>query len=457
MATLQEQITHWTNERAPLVSRMTEMFSPEKTFTEIQQKEYDDLAGRVTGIDGHLTRLKAADQVNMADAKPLTSVTPTATKAYSAIRVTPTLPKGAAFVRAVCADVLCHGNKHEAALYAEARWPDTPEVALYLKAAVAPGTTTDAAWASPLAQSRIVDDFVALLRPMTAIGKIQGMRRVPFNTKVPAQVGGGTYGWVGEAKPKPVTKLQFSSLTVPMHKTAGIIVITEELARLSTPSAEDVARADMIAGITAFVDAAFISPTAAAVAGVSPASITNGTTPITSSGPLNDLVAIAASFTTLNLPISNLSFIMSPNNALVLSFQKNAMGGPMFPDLTANGGTVNGLQIITSGSAGSIVVGFIPEMILYADDGGVTIDVSREASLQMADNPADPADATTVYVSLWQNNLVGLRAEWFVTWLKAIAGACKYVSGAAYALPAGALMAAEAPQSTRKGNGGEGR
>jgi HK97 family phage major capsid protein len=456
MTTIQEQITHWTGERVPLTSRMNEMFAPDKTFTEIQQKEYDELAERVAAIDGHLTRLKAAEKVNVADAKPFTATVPTpTTKAYSAIRVTPTVPPGNLFVRAVCAKILKHGNDHEAAMYAEQRWPDSPEVALFLKAAVAPGTTTDSAWAGPLMQPRIVDDFVALLRPATAIGKINGLRKVPFNTKIPAQVAGGTYGWVGEQKPKPVTKLQFSSLTVPYHKTAGIVVITEELARLSSPSAEDIVRADMIAGITTFVDAAFINPAAAAVANVSPASITNGTTPITSTGPLGDLVAIANAFTTLNLPIQNLTYIMSPNNALVLSFQKSTAGAPLFPNLSAAGGTVNGMQVVTSGSAGTNIVGLIPEYVLYADDGGVTVDVSREASLQMSDAPMDPADATTVFVSLWQNNCVGLRAEWFVTWLKAIAGACKYVSGATYTIPAGQMALAEsAPAAaSKKGNG----
>jgi HK97 family phage major capsid protein len=459
MATIQEQITHWTSERAPLAARMTEMFSPTTTLTEIQQAEYDELAGKVAGIDGQVTRLKAAAELNKAAAVPIAASTPVSqAKAYSAIRVTPTTPPGTAWVRAVCAKVVKHGNDHEAAMYAEQRWPDMPEVAMFLKAAVAPGTTTDGAWAGPLMQPRIVDEFVALLRPATAIGKIQGLRKVPFNTKVPAQVSGGTYGWVGEQKPKPVTKLQFSSLTVPYHKTAGIVVITEELARLSSPSAEDIVRADMIAGITTFVDAAFIDPTKAAVANVSPASITNGTTPITSTGPLGDLVAIANAFTTLNLPISNLTYIMSPNNALVLSFQKNSVGAPLFPNLSAGGGTVNGMQIVTSGSAGTNIIGLIPEYILYADDGGVTVDVSREASLQMADNPMDPADATTVFVSLWQNNCVGLRAEWYVTWLKAIAGAAKYVSGATYVIPAGqmALADSQSAPAAKKGNGGNG-
>jgi HK97 family phage major capsid protein len=453
MATIQEQITHWTGERAPLTSRMSEMFSPEKTLTEIQQKEYDDLAGRVQAIDGHVTRLKELENVNKSSAVPLTAAAvPTAPKAYSAIRVTPTTPPGSAFIRAACARVVKHGNDHEAAMYAEQRWPDMPEVAMFLKAAVAPGTTTDAAWAAPLVQPRVIDEFGALLRPATAIGKL-GLRKVPFNTKVPSQTAGGTYGWVGEQKPKPVTKLQFSSLTVPAHKTAGIIVITEELARLSSPSAEDLVRADMIAGITAFVDLAFTDPSKAAVANVSPASVTNGTTPITSVGPFADLVALANAFTTANMPIQNLTYIMSPNNALILSFQKNAIGAPMFPDLTAAGGTVNGMKIVTSGAVGTNVVALVPELILLADDGGITIDVSREASLQMSDAPMDPADATTVFVSLWQNNCVGLRAEWFITWLKAYAAAARYVSGTAYAIPAGTMLRESDAPKAKKSNG----
>ena len=125
MTTLQEQITHWTSERAPLATRMTEIFSPEKTLTEIQQKEYDDLAGRVTAIDGQISRLQAAAEVNKAAAVPLVTSTPAITpKAYSSIRVTPTTPPGTAFIRAACARVVKHGNDYEAGMYAEQRWPD---------------------------------------------------------------------------------------------------------------------------------------------------------------------------------------------------------------------------------------------------------------------------------------------------------------------------------------------
>jgi hypothetical protein len=122
----------------------------------------------------------------------------------------------------------------------------------------------------------IANDFIELLRPATILGKIPGLRVVPFNTKVPSQTGGGSYGWVGEMKPKPLTKLAFASVALGITKVAGIVVLTEEVIRLSNPSAEKLVRDDMVAGIAQFLDAQFIDPAVAAVAGVNPASITNG-------------------------------------------------------------------------------------------------------------------------------------------------------------------------------------
>jgi HK97 family phage major capsid protein len=342
--------------------------------------------------------------------------------------------------------MVCQGNKHEAAEYAK-RWDDsTPEVALSLKAAIAAGTTTDATWAGPLVNQTIVNDFLELLRPATILGKIPGLRNVPFNCKIPSQTAGGTYGWVGEAKPKPLTKLAFASETLGVTKVAGIIVLTEELVRFSNPSAEALVRADMVAGIAGFLDSQFIDPAVAAVAGINPASITNGApTVAATANPLADLMVLINFFAANNVPVDGVTIIMSPKNALALSFQTNLDGSPQFPGVGLNGGSYRGLNIVTSNTAGTNVVALQPGLILYADDGGVTIDASREASLQMDSAPMSPADATTVYVSLFQNNMVALRAERFVNWKRASAYAVTYLTAAAWPAPSGvALAAAEA-------------
>ena len=233
------------------------------------------------------------------------------------------MPPGTAFVRATCAQLLEKtGKVRDAAEYAK-RWDDsTPEVALYLKAAVAPGTATDATWAAPLVNQNIAKDFIELLRPATILGKIPGLRVVPFNTKVPSQSAGGTYGWVGEAKPKPVTKLAFASTSLGVSKAAGIIVLTKELIMLSEPNAEDLVRRDMIAGIAQFLDAQFIDPAVAAVAGVNPASITNGApTAAATTNPMADIMGLISHFATNNIAVDGVTFIMSAANALSLSFR----------------------------------------------------------------------------------------------------------------------------------------
>jgi len=70
----------------------------------------------------------------------------------------------------------------------------------------------------------------------------------------------------------------------------------------------------------------------------------------------------------------------------------------------------------------------------------VTIDASEQASLQMDSAPASPADATTVYVSLWQTNSIGLRAERFINWAKANANAVKYLTATAWPAPSGTTV-----------------
>lgn len=439
MATLTEQITSFETTRAAKDTARTALMNNAATKGETldaaQTDEYDGLTAEITSIDAHLVRLRALEVSNRAAAAPVVpNAAPVITKAGAApvVTVKANVEPGTAFVRMVQAIASTNGNRWEAAEYAK-RWKDTtPEVELVLRAAVAAGTTTDATWAGPLAPMQpLAAEFLALLRPATILGKIPGFRTVPFNVSVPMQTGGGTYQWVGQGAPKPVGKLTFGTTVLGITKAAGIIVITEELARTSSPSAEATIRADMIAGIAQFLDVQFIDPAAAAVAGVSPGSITNGVTPITSTGttPANartDMIALMNALTAANIPVAGSVVVMSEANALALSASLNALGQPLFPGVDITGGTAMGVKVITSQVAGNNVVLFNPGCVLLADDGGVTIDVSREASLQMDSAPMGTPDATVVMQSLWQLNLIGLRAERFIHWKKARTGCVAY-------------------------------
>lgn len=443
--TIQEQITGFENTRAAKAARMNDLMSTaaqkSETLDAAQTEEYDGLALEVKSIDAHLVRLRELEKSNVSKATPI--VTGTEGQRASELRggvpvitVKSNAPKGAAFTRAAIALLNTkNGSRPEAMVYARERWGDqAPDVELLLKAAVAAGTTLDATWAGPLAVAQpLVNEFLEMLRPATLIGKINNFRRVPFNVSVPSQTSGGTYQWVGQGSPKPVGALAFAAVTLGIAKAAGIIVLTEELVKISSPSAEETVRQDMTAGMATYLDTQFIDPSVAAVSNVSPGSVTNGTSAITTAGtsPDNartDLKALVAAFVAANLSTANAVFVMSEANAFALGSSLNALGQPLFPGMGAQGGSIFGIPVITSQSAGTTVALIDARGILMADDGGLTIDVSREASVQMDSAPTDPPVATTVLVSLWQANLVGLKAERYINWKRGRLASVKYTA-----------------------------
>ena len=231
------------------------------------QEDYDTTALEINRLDGHSPASRSAIPQHCSAAPVITD----GTRTMPSCRCGLARCAGAAFVRAMMAILRSKGDTMRALDYAKAWKDSTPEVELMVKAAVAPGDTVNPAWAGALVQIRQAEnEFLELLRPATIIGKITNLRQVPFNTQVPLQTGGGTYGWVGQGAAKPVTKLALTTTAIQFSKAAGIIVITEELAKLSSPSAEAIVRADMIAGIAQFLDAQFIDLAVVAVRNVSP-------------------------------------------------------------------------------------------------------------------------------------------------------------------------------------------
>jgi HK97 family phage major capsid protein/HK97 family phage prohead protease len=428
--TTAEHITDLEVRRSNLVAHMTALLEDDR-LDEGKQKEYDGLEAECKDIDAKLPRLRTFEKTIAAAAVPVDGPP----RAPGIIRArSRTLLPGTAFVRYCKALAASRGDTMAAISFAK-EWQDTtPEVELVLRAATGPASTVSAAWAGALVPTvqQLGSEFMELLRPATVIGRIPGLRRVPFNVQVPRQTGGGTYRWVGEGSPKPVTQLVFTTVALAQYKIAGILTFTYELARSSEPSAEQTFRDEMIAGIAQFMDAQFLDPTVAAAAGVNPASITNGVTGIpATTDPLADISNLLNTFIAANIPLAGVVLLMSEANAFLLGSQRTAMGEAVFPGVTVSGGSINGIPIIPAQAAGTNVIGVVPRYVLFADDGGVSIDVSREASLQFVDNPGVP-DATTVFRSLWQDNLVGLRAERFCAWVKGHPSAVNMITGTAY-------------------------
>lgn len=451
-----EQIAAFEATRAAKSARMDELMNGAaergETLNPAETEEYDGLAEDLKSVDAHLVRLREREKMSAAAAVPVAGNTPAeAGQARAGVHVTSVkanLPPGIRFTRYALALARGRGNLSDALAIAlgNKAWHDqTPEVETVLRAAVSAGTTTDSTWAAPLVEYQdMAAEFIEYLRPRTIIGRIAGLRRVPFKVKVPRQTAVASVGWVGEGKPKPVGSSAFDSVTLDHHKISGIIALTEELVKLSNPAAEGLAREDLASGVIQLMDLDFVDPDKAAVANVSPASIIDGVTPRAASG--TDYAAFKADVKAALQPFfdANLApsvIIMREDLALALSLMETSLGNPQFPGLSQGGGTLLTMPVVTSMNVpytedspqeGSPIIFLAAPEILLADEGQVMIDVSREASVQMNTAPDDPASASTVLTSLWQHNMVGIRAERMITWVKRRSPAAQYISAAKY-------------------------
>lgn len=446
---LEDKRKQLTEERTAIQTKAVE---DGRTKDAEEQTRFAEITSEIEAIDKELIDLKVMEKDLISAAKPVEGKTEkggsdSRSKNPVSVKNTQKSEPGIDFARYALCVAAAKGNIMQAAEIAKSRYPDNEPINLRLKAAVEAGTTLDATYAAPLVRANNFEgDFVEFLRPQTILGKfgtngIPSLRRIPFNVRIVGQTSGGAGYWVGEGAPKPLTAFDFSAVELRWAKVANIAVLTEELIRFSNPSAESLVRQALADALIARLDVDFIDPAKAAVTNVSPASITNGVTPVASSGTdadaiRADLKALWAGYIANNINPTSAVYIMSATTALSLSLMLNPLGQPEFPGVNMNGGTLNGVPVIVSeyvagDSSGGMVILVNASDVFLADDGQVAIDASREASLQMLDNPTNnsaTATATSV-VSMFQTNSVALRAERYINWAKRRPQAVAYLTG----------------------------
>ena len=461
-----EQIAALQLRRKSTSDRMSEMMTKAaeegRTFDSSEDEEYDTLAEEIKRIDSHLGRLSTHQKmmVDQSHALPGSTNLPgqgsqpaiqgqvqrgtsVEVGAGGALLVRRNLEKGIPFTRYAMALARAKGNLMQAAELAKKYDGSTPEVGIVLRAAVAAGSTSDTTWAGPLVQyNDMVSEFIEYLRPQTVLGRLTDLRRVPFNTRIPRQTAGTTGSFVGEGSPKPVGKLDFDNVTLPWAKASCIVVLSDELVRLSSPSAEALVRADLAAGISQYLDKRLLDPSFAGVANVSPASLTHAVTARASTGATlgaldDDVAYLYRQYSTNELTLTNGVWVMAPGTAINLSMMRTNQDQKAFPGLSMRGGEFYGLPVITSNNVTAGGSPTDPHMILIdqgevllADDGQMMIDMSSEASLQMNDAPSAGAQSL---VSLWQNGLLGVKVDRWIYWTKRRSAAVQFIDNANYA------------------------
>lgn len=431
-----------------------------RTLDAAESEEFDTITDELSAAEVHVKRLEVMEKSNIEKASPVQDITKSRDRAPLVAKNTEKLEPGILFARYAMCKMASQNNPQMAVEIAKARYPQHEGMVKTLdleargqkmnglmKAVVEAGTTLDPTWAAPLVDyQNFAGDFVEYLRPRTILGQfgtngIPSLNRIPFNVRIAGQTTGGNAYWVGEGAPKPLTQFDFNATELRWNKIATIAVLTNELIRFSDPSAERLVRDGLAAAVIERADIDFIDPDKAAVANVSPASITNGIAPIPSSGNTADdiradIQALWAPFIAARNAPRNAVYLMDSSTALALSMMLNPLGQAEFPGLTMNGGTFMGVPVIVSDylivdSSGGMVVLLNASDIWLADDGQVTIDSSREASLQMLNDPTNNSatGTPTTMVSMFQTNSTAFLAERYLNFARRRASAVAWLSG----------------------------
>lgn len=456
--------------QAKMSEMMTKSLESGETFDAEQTEAYEALEAEVKALQSHVEKAKKLLALEATTAKPVTEKDGADETKAMAMRHTAMvkvhqeekLEKGIAFTRYAMALADAKGDHTKAFNVAKEAFGEDSKITRILdaqskganfgkmmKAAIAAGSTltgSNATWGSELVDfNDIVTDFLEYLRPRTILGQfgvngVPSLRQIPFNVKIKGQDGAATASWVGEGLAKPVTSMSFNAVELGWYKVACIAVITEELIRFSSPSAERLVREELARAVIERIDTDFINPAKGLVAGVSPASILNGVSGIASVGTDADAVqcdlqALEEAFINANNEPDQAVYIMRPQTANVLGRMQNPLGQAQYPGISMRGGTLLGTPVIVSNYVPAGIVALVNASDIYlADDGQVTVDASREASIQMDTAPSqssvEPTASTSV--SMFQTNSVAIRAERYINWARRRDSGVAYLTGVAW-------------------------
>lgn len=349
--------------------------------------------------------------------------------------------QGQNYTRQVIAKALAyqgHGNPIE---IAEKRWGrKNPHLIDVMKADVAGGGSGSSEWGSELvSQDTWMGDFQEFLYSTTVYNQLP-LREVPANITIKGQDGAATGYWTGESKAIAASKADFNDVTLTPLKVGAIAVVSNELLRDSSPSAEMLVRDSLVEAVSQRIDTTFISNTAAS-AGVSPAGILNNIAATTSSGTDGDAVAndvkeLMYRFITAKNS-GGIQFVMNPNLALALSLLRNALDQYEFPNVTENGGTLFGRPVVTGHNVNAnYFIALKPSDIYRIGMGPVEVSMSQQATIEMDDSAAGDTDTPTAptgkFVGMFQTESTAIKVVQSMNFARRRESAVAWISDADY-------------------------
>lgn len=418
-------------EQDKLESVLTKAFEEKRTTSDAEEVQAVEIEKNIAKLEKNLARVESLIK---AQAAAETEATPVAGKSFDqanatadgepnpenvgkSMSVKSNMPQGIGFAKAMRARVASqleakNGTYVSAVDVAKSRNEPEQVIRLLEKDAIV-GRTDASEMQALVEQDNLTGEFVELLRARTVFDKLTGFREVPFNTKIVAQLTGGTAGWVGEGAVKPTTNPTFGTVSIAEHKLAAISLFTDEFLRNSQPKADAVFLQDLLKACAELIDGTFISD--AAGDATKPAGILNGVTGITATGTNTeayeaDLLALTAEFLKNNKTLAGAQYIMSEVQANQFARLRDALGNRYYGGMQGaiNAKSLDGINVIESEAADGKIIMIKPDELLLADDGRVDVSYSDQATIQNGVTP----------INLWQQNMNAVRVERYITWAK---------------------------------------
>lgn len=443
----QKQISAFQTKRNEAFQRQEDIMAKAnddgRTLDEEEQGEWDGLETEIKHVDEHIARLRKMTDADIASKEVVKSKGPTIL-----VRKEDKEDdfQGQAFVRRVIAKALAQlsGYELKASEIAEERWGKTnPTLVRVIKAGIpggsAYGASTDS-WGAELvsADSRYMGDFIEFLTAATVFDRLP-LREVPANVKIKGQDGISTGYWVGEGAGIPVSAQSFSEIDLTAKKVAAITVVSKELLRYSSPSAERLVRDALVEASRQRIDATFLGT--GGVSASTPAGILNGVAGSGASGTdaaalRDDIATLYGSFLSAK-NATGLYFVMTPTLAKSISLMRNALGQTEFPNLAASGGTLEGDPVVTGDNVGAAdLILLKPSDIWKIGDMGVEVSLSMDATLEQDSAPQGDAEAPTAasatLMSMFQTESVAFKVVRPINYALRRSGVVQRINDAAY-------------------------
>lgn len=295
------------------------------------------------------------------------------------------------------------------------------------------------------ADSTALADFSGFINPVQAQAYFtearkrsvvqQLVRQIPLGAsgaEIPYSTSKATAAWVSEGGKKPTTESGISLATITPKKIAAISVVSAEVVRANPGNYMDILRDDIAEAFALAFDAAALHGTNTPFGADSSLDDTDrtpveiGTTAAEDGGVYGDVVLGLSELVTNGKRLTGFAWDLTSEPVFAGSVDAN--GRPLFTDMTnptldAPGPVVPGRTLgrpafMGEGIATDVVAG-TPNtggVVGYGGDwskavwgvvGGITYDVSTEASVTLG----------TTLTSLWEHNLVAIRAEAEYGWL----------------------------------------